>query len=1135
MKNARMKDILRTVKKEKKRFLSILLITALGVTMLTGLRASCNDLRYSADALFDEQKLFDIQISSTLGLDEEDVEALRALDSITVVEGEYAKSVYTDVDGVHKEAKLRTMGEEINVPTVLEGTLPTAENEIAVTETYLLDSGKSVGDTLTFSETDIEEDEESIFPEGEYVITAMVLDSFDVNNREGSVSFRASASADYTFFVVGSAANTEIYTTVYVAVAGAQELMCYTDAYTQLIQDVKNEINVTLKESRQQDRYATVYGEAMAEYTDAYDEVMAEIADAQQEIDDGWAEVEDGWSQLEEGKRELESQEESANAQIADGLAQIESGYASLEEAKSQLEEAAEEIADGEEQLLAAGETLSQTREETLAQLDDGIAQLADGIAQVQEGLDTIEAQITLILAMAGEAYDQGMAGSAQAEESETEEAEETQTGQEDAYAELAAILQTLYAQQEELTLQLAQLESQRAALIAQREAVVAQFAEAEEEISTQEEILAAGKAEYASGLAQWVLGQETLDESLAELNQQAAEAEKQFKAAWEEIRDSEKTLAEAEQKLLDGQAELDDGLAEALAELAEAKAEIDDIEMTRWYIQDRNSLSGYSNVDSDATSIEGIGTFLPLIFFVVAILISLTAITRMVEEERGLIGTYKALGFTNREIRGKYLIFASGAAIAGGVVGDFCGFVILPKIIFTFFDVMYTIPEYLICFQLKSGLVGIALFLIGVLAAVFFAVRTELRQVPAALMRPLVPKVGTRIFLERIPAIWKRLSFLNKVTARNLFRYKKRLLMTVVGIMGCTGLLICGFAIKNTVTDLMPLQYENVNRYDILAVVQSTDNDKLLSYMEDEENIAQYLNLQVDSVSIRNADEDEQSVQIFVIPDDASISDFIKIADINGTETTLDEEGIFITRSLGAVLGLEAGDTVTIQDLSLNETQITVAMVTENYLGDMIYISQSCYEACFPTAYEPNAVLVKLTESCQADDPIAYAKSLGAKDGLLSTVSTDSLKEEFSQAFQLINLVVYVILVLAAALAFVVLFTLSTTNISERCRELATIKVLGFFDQEVHLYVNKETLILSVIGILLGLPLGRIFAGCMTWALKIPGLYFAVSVHTSTYVICAVTSFVFALVVNRITNRLLNAIDPVEALKSVE
>lgn len=1166
------KDIIRTIGNGKKRFLSIMVITALGVTMLTGLAVGCIDLRYSADALYDEQKLFDIQVSSTLGLDDDDIEALLELDEISAAEGEYSDNVYTDIDGATLEAELHTMGEQLNIPTVLEGRLPEAADEIAVNEAYLNDTGKSVGDTLTFEEV-VEEDGEAVFLETEYTITAVVINPFDVNNAEGSVSFRSTASVDYIFFVTWDAADTDVYTAVYLAVEGAEELLTYDDDYAQLIKAAEEQIDTVIKEARQQARYETIYNEAMDEYTEAEEDALAELADAQQEIDDGWEELADGQEELDDGISQLTEEEADAKEQIADGYAQIANGIAQLDEAEEELEASKEELTDGEEQLAAAAAQLAETKEETLAQLADGIAQITDALAQVEDGIAQIEEQSALLEEQAAQVEEQSAlleeqlaALTAQietleerlealyaltGESEETEQLESAIAQLESTYAQIleSEDVQQLYAAvaeievgREEIAAQLAslqatqsELEAQLAELTAQQTAAEEQFATAEAEIAAQQAEIDAGWVQIAEGEAEIAENRATLEESYAELVEQEAEAEAEIAEAWEDIYSAEEELADGEQELIDGQEELDEAREEALAELADAKAEIDDIETAKWYIQSRSSLSGYSNVDSDATSIEGLAAFLPIIFFVVAILISLTTITRMVEEERGLIGTYKALGFKNSEIRRKYLIYAAAASIAGGILGDFCGIVVLPKILFIFFHMMYMIQDYYLCFSWSYALIGIVLFMAGVLIAVGAAVRTQLIQMPATLMRPLAPKEGSRIFLERIPFIWKKLSFLNKVTARNLFRYKKRLLMTVIGIMGCTGLLVCGFSIKDTVTDLMPKQYENISRYDILAVSLAEDNDSLVSYMDDEEYIEAYINIQVETVDLSNADGEEQQVQIFVIPDDGDIETFIKLADTDGNEISLAADGILLTHSAAVVLDLSEGDTAWIQDLSMNTAEVSVAAVTEHYLGNMIYISASYYEEVFGEEYEPNAVLVNLTENCTGDDAVAYAKELGAKDGVISMTSTQTLKDEFALAFQLINLVVYVILVLAAALAFVVLFALATTNISERERELATIKVLGFYDREVHLYVNKETLILSGIGIVLGLPVGFWVSSLLQYVLKIPGLYFAVSIHKISYLYCAVTAFVFALIVNQITNRLLNRIDPVEALKSIE
>ena len=1165
MVSALTKDIFRTIKKEKKRFFSILLITALGVTMMTGLQAACNDLRYSADALYDEQRLFDISISSTLGLDEDDVRALRELKDVSAAEGEYSQNVYTDIDGGLEEAEIHTLGKELNIPYVVEGRLPEAADEIAVTGSYLQAAGKTVGDTLTFSEEDLEEEEDSVFRSGEYTITGEVLNPFDVNNPRGSVSFRAAATADYTFFIPDTAVDTDVYTSVYVSVKGTEELLCYSPAYEEKIEAVKEEINTELKDSRQQIRYDTVYEDAMEEYVKARDEALQKLDEAQQEIDEGRATLEDsrqeladGWQELESGRQELadsrtelQTREQEADQKIADGQAQIDDGYAQLNEGKTQLEQSEAELESGEAQIAAARQELVQKRTDTLAQMDAGLAaygagkeELSSGISQVQSAIEEIQAQIKALEEQteagdsSGNAGEDGEGGIADAGSSPEEMLEQLQQ-------ELARQQETLETMQAQMT----ELNGQIANLKVQRTAAEEQFDQADAQLDAQAQTLAQGRAAYESGMEEWNQSKAQLDASQETLNEQAASGKQQISSAWEQIREAEAALTEAEielkdgevqladgeQEISEGQAELDENRAEAMEELEDAKEQIDEIEMARWYVQSRDSLSGYSNVESDAASIEGLSAFLPLIFFVVAILISLTAITRMVEEDRGLIGTYKALGFTNSEIQRKYFIYALFAGLSGGVAGDIFGFIVLPKIIFVFFKVMYLLPDYYLRFQFWSGSVGIVLFTGGIMLAVWYAVKRDLSHMPATLMRPLAPKKGVRIFLEYIPAIWRRMSFLNKVTARNIFRYKKHLFMTVVGIMGCTGLLVCGFAVKNTVTDLMPKQYENVTRYDILGVALADDNEQILSYMDDRENIEEYVNIQVDTVTIRNDAGEEESVQMFILPDDCDISSFIKLADEDGKELAMSAEGLMVTKSASDVLGIDAGDQVEVQDLLLDQAEIPVAFVTENYLGDMLYISESCYEEAFGKESTPNAVLVNLTENCRENDPTGYADELAGKEGFISVTSTETLKEEFSQAFTLINLVVYVILILAAALAFVVLYTLSTTNISERCREVATIKVLGFYDMEVHSYMNKETLILSAMGILLGLPVGMLISHGLGWALNIPGLYFDISIHKSSYLICGVIAFAFTIIVNQITNRLLNSIDPAEALKSVE
>ena len=409
-------------------------------------------------------------------------------------------------------------------------------------------------------------------------------------------------------------------------------------------------------------------------------------------------------------------------------------------------------------------------------------------------------------------------------------------------------------------------------------------------------------------------------------------------------------------------------------------------------------------------------------------------------------------------------------------------------------------------------------------------ACRNELRNTPAALMRPRAPKPGMRVFLEKIPPLWKRMSFLNKITARNLFRYKGRMLMTIAGTAGCTALMLFGLAIGDSVHDLMPRQYDQTMHYDLLAVTGPDEYDVLEEALDTEE-VSGYTEAFITTVVLKNNADKELSAQLNVVPDGADLTDYITLETIQGEERILQDGEVFVTRNAGIVLGLKAGDLFRAQLPDLDQAELTAAAMVKNYLGNYLFMTEETYEAAYD-AYEPNAALAKFSGNT---DQKAFCDRLSEKEEILTCVGTLDLKENFDTSFRLMRMIVYVVIIMSAALAFVVLFTLATTNISERERELATIKVLGFFDPEVHQYINKETLILTGIGILFGIPLGYAFAQTMTSILDLPAIYLAVSLHPSSYLISAGLSVGFALTVNLITDRTLNRIDPVEALKSVE
>jgi len=1190
MKKASVKDIFRTIWNEKKRFFSIMMITVLGVTMMTGIEAGCRDLKLSADKFYDSQDLFDISIMSTLGLTEDDVLEIQAMEGIEKAEGTFAEIVHTKNGEVNKTAEMKIYRENgLNIPYVLEGRLPLEAGEIAVNETYLKETGKSIGDHLVIeeimdeeeaddeidldmdSDVELEEEETPNFPNTEFVIVGTVIDVMDINNAEGSAAFRATPNADYTFFVTPDAVDSDVYTAVYVTLEETEELLCYAEGYETKVAEVLSQIETRIMEQRELARYKEVTDEAYEKIAEKEEEMYDTFADIEQEFADAWEEIGDGWQELNDGKQELIEKEQEAKEEIADARKELEDAYEQLNDAWLQLNDAEKQLNIGAAELEEGKELLRQKEKEAHEQLDAAQEVLKSKIAQNDASLTMMNGQLEEMKAAFGGAWSEGSVWDvawndyvavakvistriiAAGMNTGTDVPQDvmlsyinaaidadTEFGAKGKREALAALfpaeqqseivsLATGIAVSEAtdgiLAQAMAEFVAQKADALAQIEAGWAQLYQGELELEEGRKQISDGRAEVIEHYQEW-------EDGLEELNESEQEALIEIADAWEEIAEGEQELIDGEVELQEHEVEYQDKRVEAEDKIAEAKQEVADIDMTKWYVQDRTSLSGYVNVDSDTSCIESLSTVFTIVFFVVAILISLTTVTRMVEEERGLIGTYKALGFTDGEIRRKYMVYALGASVIGAVLGDVGGFVILPEILFIFFRVMYVLPTYVLKFELFKGMVAALLFIVGIAGAAFVACHSELKHVPAHLMRPKAPKEGSRVFLEYIKPLWKRMSFLNKVTARNLFRYKKRMFMTLFGIMGCTALLVFGLAIKDSVDALMPLQYENVYSYDLLAATGSDDNDKLISYMEASEEVTEYLNIQVESVKLKNEKKESEKVQLMILPNNADISAYLALTNEVLEPIEIGEKGIYLTENASRILDLEVGDIAYIQKLDLTQEEVQVNSLVKNYLGNNIYMSQSAYEDVFGE-YEPNGVLANLSDECI--DQVGFAETLASEDWILSSISTEELKATFSQAFTLINIVVYVVLVLAACLAFVVLFTLASINISERERELATIKVLGFFDKEVHSYVNKETLILTTMGILIGLPVGTFLSSLLTDILDMPSIYFAITIYNRSYWIAAGIALGFAFIVQFLTDRSLDVIDPVEALKSVE
>lgn len=1263
--NPYISDIVRTILKNKRRFLSIMVISMLGVMMFSGLKAACEDLRVSADDFFDAQNFHDLSIVSTLGFDEDDILAIRDMEEVESVQGIYSEECRTFCSDTDLAVSLTTLGRgNINIPYVREGRMPEKADEAAVTERFVKDTGASPGDILRIK-TD-EEDEDSRILVHEYTITAVVTDVRNVNNPFGSVAYRdATISAD-TVFIMDEAVEDGLYTEIAIRMKGTEEMFCFSEAYTDSVEAFRKKIESAIRDDRERKRTEKIKEDARREVREAEEEILEELKEAKRKLEDGDREIHEGQKELDDNMALLNDSRRTAEKALADAQrlidenrALLERETAAFEKTRADLLKQIEDLEEKKKQLIEAKEGLAAI-DDGLTQLNEGIAQLEDEKAalfmdllremdeetELEELFDTMdqisdmveqleESGITVDDETVKEAISAVLSYMETAEKDHeilysdetlqmiaylgTLEEETPLDETEASYEELLEVIRrydplseietagsfldayntacqrndAVHEILEEENAQtfielLAAADEEEDILDTLKEmkdqfrdmpAMLAEAAETEEPktvgelIETYEKALTSLKAQrddltalrktVTDGLAEGGIDENGIDDAIAQIidgidqiKDGIALGEAQLADAWRQLEegqaqlnnsrlDTYAQLNDALSKIMDGYAQLREardeleegwsdyreGEKEAKEEFDEAYRKIDEIDRASWYIRDRMALAGYANIDSDAGSIESIGTVFPIVFLFVAILISLTAITRMVEEERGLIGTYKSLGYSDGEIICKYLIYAALASLLGGLLGTAMAFIALPLFIFTIFSIMYLLPRYTLSFMPVSGTLGPLIFLTAILGAVLFAANNELMQVPAALMRPKAPRAGSRLFLERIGWLWKRFSFLDKVTARNLFRYKKRMFMTVFGIAGCMALLLFGFAIGDSVRDLTPRQYEQTFLYDILAVAASADHNELDEAVENDPDTESYIRLMVSTARISVKDSRQESLQLFVFEDGTDLSDYLILHNSTEPHIELDENSVIVTLNAANVLGFKEADTVRLETADLDTADLKVSALADNYLGNYVYMTRSGYEKYF-SGFMTNGLLINLKEGA---DYHRYEDVMKQQKGVISVLASEGVRDQFSIAFRLINAVVYIVILMSAALAFVVLFTLASINVSERTREIATIKVLGFFDHEVHTYIDRETLILTAIGILIGIPLGWAFAQTLTSILNLPSIYLAVSLHAKSYLIAAVLSIVFALAVNFFADRFLDRIDPAEALKSIE
>jgi putative ABC transport system permease protein len=1125
-------DFVKEIKNSLNRFLSIMLIVALGVAFFSGIRASQPDMKISADSFYDSSNLMDIRVLSTLGLTDEDVKEISKIDGVENVEPSYSVDILLDSEEIEMVLKVMSETDQINQIRVLEGRLPQSTTECLVDERFLGATGFKIGDVIHFA-SGTEEDLSESLNENTYTIVGVGSSSKYLSFDRGSSSI---GNGKVNNFVVVSkdAFTMEAYTEIFVTAKDTKELMSYTSEYDKTVEAVVDNIE-KIAEDRKEARYQEVLDEPKQELADAKEEladnetkVNKELADAAKKIEDAKTEIADGeneikkaWEELKSSKNELETNKNNLSTkekELKEGQKELTKAEADFNKGKELFDNKKADYEEGVKTLNTAYETWNTSMKswkEKKQELDKG-----------QSTLNTAKTELA----------------------TQKEQLEPYKDLYQDKWQELLAGEAALKEKQNELNSGKKQLEEGKAKLDAGKEELDKQqktLKEAGKVLNKEEQKLLAG------------------EKALAENHKKITDGLKQIEAGWKEIRNGEEETRKAESLLSEKETELQDAkvtltdkikeyevgketaereIEDAKKEITEAEEKLSKVEFPKWFVLDRNSIQTYVEYGQDSERIGNIGKVFPAIFFLVAALVSLTTMTRMVEEQRTQIGTYKALGYKNTSIAGKYIMYAFLASMMGSLLGVLLGEQVLPKVIIKAYGILYqNIPEVITPYNMYFGLLSTIIAVLCTTLAAYLACYKELMETPAQLMRPAAPKAGKRVILERIPWIWKKFNFTTKSTIRNLLRYKKRFFMTVFGIGGCMALLLVGFGLKDSISAMSDVQYVDLWHQDSIITLKEkevdndSDTDKnIYEFLKNDSNVEDFIKTNEKTVDAGHQNK-EKSVTLIVPEDKEHIKNFIEFRNRKTYESySLEEDAVIITEKLASLLDVEAGDTITIKDGDVSSIEVRVSHIVENYMLHYIFMSPSTYGKLYGRDPEYNKIYLKsLNKDAVYEEKIA-SQVLNFPQ-VSSILFTSYLQDQIHDMLNSLNIVVYVLIISAGLLAFIVLYNLNNININERKRELATLKVLGFQDIEVATYVYRENIILTAVGVFVGIFLGIILHRFVILTAEIDTIMFGRQMKGISYVFSGLLTFGFSGFVNYFMFYKLRKIDMVESLKSVE
>ena len=1142
MKNKLIVDFFREIAKGFGRFISIFFIVMLGTAFFAGLRSSGSDMRISADKYYDDTALMDFKVISTFGLTDDDIADIRKIDGVEAAIGAYTKEVI--LSAKKAEAVLRLIGltKDVNKPYITEGRLPQKSDECLADTQIFWFSDYKIGDKITVSSDD-DSDLSKDLKTTTFTITGFGHLPYYLERGRGTSSV-GDGSIDAFLLVPEENFKSDVYTEAYVKAKETSGLMTYSKTYEDKVKVIKEEIK-SIEDKVNSRRYEEVKLEAEAKLKEAKDKLFdgeKKLSDAKKKIDDAKDKLKTGEEKLSKEEKKLKEAEVrlldgrnkiiKAKNKIKDGEDKIASSKKLIEDKEKELKKGEKEYNEGLRKLSKAKSTLENGEKE----YEVGLKKFAAGKAEYEKNLI---------------AYEEGLKAYTEAK-AKLEMAEQAGLATPEAKTVLEEEGKKLEAAKVSLDTAKATIDETKKVLDESKSKLAegkAEIARSEKELNKASDELKSGKEEIAKGRA-------TLDKKKAELE-----------SGRKEIRESEKKLADSEQEYSDGKEKLEEArakldenkkkvekaekkyekelpaatkkLQKGKKKLAKAKRDVADIKEPDFYVLDRDMMESYVSFKQNAERMDSLGNVFPVIFFLVAALVSLTAMTRMVDENRMSMGILKALGFKSSAIAGKYIAYALLATVSGGLIGIALGERFLPLLIIRSYGTLFRGLPY--CFtpiNYEQAFLALIAAIISTVAATLISALSQLLENPSFLMRPLPPSSGRRVFLERIGFIWRGLSFTGKSTVRNLARYKKRLIMTVVGIGGCMGLLLVGFGLKDSINEIAKKQYIRIFTYDASITLNSkateAEKEEVAKAAASYEGVSEDIKIEFFAVDLTHGDK-IRNTYLFVPEDTKKIKDFLNLKDrTTGVEYAFPEgDEAYISEKTAKMLGVKAGDSIDIVRDEKKRVSVKIDKIVENYVFHYLFLSPALYKKLYKEEPDYNTLNLKF-DRAKVDEQDMGSKLLSYA-GCSGISFVDDLEEQIDNMLKVLDFVTFVLIAAAGLLAFVVLYNLNSINILERKREIATLKVLGFYDNEVAAYVYRENIILTVFGIMAGIVFGTILHQYVIVTVEVDLMMFGRNVGLHSYLLSSLITIGFSILVNLAMYFMLKKIDMTTSLKSVE